>query len=263
MDELELEERERQQKIKLNNRFANFVKLIEQQSERVATKHLKAIEFDIPIEDLDFSGCPNKSVVKVRPTKYCMIAISEFPFFVIDIDDIEAVHFERVSFGIKNLDMAIIFKDFTTYKRINSIPIEHLENIKDYLDEIGIVYSEGPVPMNWTNVLAQIRSDFESFLESGAWKFLSDDGNSDDEGEEDGEDEDESFMEDEEEEDEEEDSESDYSDDDEDYSSSSFESEEDLSEEGLSWDEMERQAEEEDRRAAQRRAGKEVAPTSN
>lgn len=29
MDELEQEERERQQKIKLNNRFANFVKLIE------------------------------------------------------------------------------------------------------------------------------------------------------------------------------------------------------------------------------------------
>ncbi len=34
MDELEQEERERQQRIKLNNRFANFVKLIEQQSER-------------------------------------------------------------------------------------------------------------------------------------------------------------------------------------------------------------------------------------
>jgi nucleosome binding factor SPN SPT16 subunit len=30
MDELEQEERERQQRIKLNNRFANFVKLIEQ-----------------------------------------------------------------------------------------------------------------------------------------------------------------------------------------------------------------------------------------
>lgn len=260
MDELELEERERQQKIKLNNRFANFVKLIEQQSERVATKHVKSIEFDIPIEDLDFNGCPNKSVVKVRPTKYCMIAISEFPFFVIDIDDIEAVHFERVSFGIKNFDMAIIFKDFTTVKRINSIPIEHIENIKDYLDEIGIVYSEGPVPMNWTNVLAQIRSDFESFLESGAWKFLCDDGDSDQDGEEDGEDEDESFIEDEEEEEEEDESESDYSDDDEDYASSSFESEEDLSEEGLSWEEMERLAEEEDRRAASRRAGKDVVP---
>jgi nucleosome binding factor SPN SPT16 subunit len=96
MDELEQEERERQQRIKLNNRFANFVKLIEQQSERQTQRGAQSIEFDIPIEDLDFYGCPHKSVVKVRPTKYCLIAISEFPFFVIDIDDIEAVCFERV-----------------------------------------------------------------------------------------------------------------------------------------------------------------------
>ena len=92
-------------------------------------------------------------MVKVRPTKNCLIAISEYPFFVVDIDDIEVVHFERVQFGIKNFDMAIIFKDFTTYKRINSIPIEHLDDIKSYLDEIGIIYSESIVPMNWTNVL--------------------------------------------------------------------------------------------------------------
>jgi len=49
--------------------------------------------------------------------------------------------------------MAIIFKDFTTFKRINSIPIEHVETIKSYLDEIGIIYSESSVNMNWTNLL--------------------------------------------------------------------------------------------------------------
>ena len=188
----------------------------------------------------------------MRPTKYCLIAISEFPFFVIDIDDIEAVHFERVQFGIKNFDMAIIFKDFTNFKRINSIPIEHIENIKDYLDEIGIIYSEGVVPMNWTNVLQQIREGFEDFLEEGAWKFLQDDGEESGEGGEDEEDEDQSFSLDSEEEEDEDEDESDYSDE-EDYSESSLESEEDLSEDGMSWDEMERQAEEEDRKAASRR----------
>ena len=148
------------------------MKLIEQQSERQPGRNASRVEFDIPIEDLDFYGCPHKSVVKVRPTKECLIAISEFPFFVIDIDDIESIHFERVQFGIKNFDMAIIFKDFITYKRINSIPIEHIENIKAYLDEIEVIYSESVVPMNWTNILQQIREDFESFLEGGAWKFL-------------------------------------------------------------------------------------------
>ena len=136
-------------KIKLNNRFANFVKTIESISNRGRYR----LEFDIPFEGLDFFGCPHKSVVKVRPTKNCLIAISEFPFFVVDIAEIEIVHFERVQFGIKNFDMAIIFKDFQTFKRINSIPIEYLEEIKSYLDEIGIIYSESVVPMNWTNVL--------------------------------------------------------------------------------------------------------------
>ena len=265
MDELEQEERERQQRIKLNNRFANFVKLIEQQSERQTQRGAQSIEFDIPIEDLDFYGCPHKSVVKVRPTKYCLIAISEFPFFVIDIDDIEVVCFERVQFGIKNFDMAIIFKDFTTMKRINSIPIEHIENIKEYLNDIGIIYAESVVNMNWTNVLQTIREDFEDFLENGAWKFLVDeDEGSNAEGRESGEVEsDESFsVDDEEGEDEESDfEESDEDDEDDDeYESSGFEEEDELSEEGLSWDEMERQAEEEDRRAATRRVGKEAVP---
>lgn len=92
----------------MNNRFANFVKTIEAVSEKGRHK----LEFDIPFEELEFFGCPHKSVVKVRPTKNCLIAISEFPFFVVDIDEIEIVHFERVQFGIKNFDMAIIFKDF-------------------------------------------------------------------------------------------------------------------------------------------------------
>lgn len=240
----------------------------------MAEKNRYKVEFDIPFEGLDFYGCPNKSVVKVRPTKNCMVAISEFPFFVIDLDDIELVYFERVTFGIKNFDMAIIFKDLTNYRRINSIPIEHIETIKNFLDEIKVIYAEGVVPMNWTNILNQIREDFEGFLDEGGWKFLFDNVNikltnhyfqGDEEGEND---EDDSEQEDPEFDVESEaegsESESDYSDDDDDYSDSDLDSEDDedeLSEEGMSWDEMEKQAEEDDRRAATRRVGptKEVA----
>jgi nucleosome binding factor SPN SPT16 subunit len=111
----------------------------------------------------------------VRPTKNCLVAISEFPFFVIDINDIEIVYFERVQFGIKNFDIAIIYKDFTTFKRINSVPIEHLDEIKQYLDSIKIIYFEGMLPMKWPNILSYIRDDFESFLGEGGWKFLCDD----------------------------------------------------------------------------------------
>jgi nucleosome binding factor SPN SPT16 subunit len=88
------------------------------------------------------------------------------------LKDIEAVHFERVTFGIKNFDMTIIFKDFHNFKRINSIARENLDDIKAYLNEIGIIFSEGTVAMNWNNVLAQIREDFEAFLDDGGWRFL-------------------------------------------------------------------------------------------
>ena len=75
-----------------------------------------------------------KSQVKIRPTtKNCLIAITEFPFFVLDINEIEAVHFERVQFGIKNFDMAIIYRDFITHKRINTNPRESIDEVKGEL----------------------------------------------------------------------------------------------------------------------------------
>ena len=131
----------------------------------------------MPVEDLFFTGCPAKSSVKIRPTHgKCLIAVSEFPSFVIDVNDIEVVHFERVTFGIKNFDMAIIYKDFTTFRRINSIPRENIEELKEYLDSVGIIFSESISAFNWQAVLTKIRNDFESFLnDDGGWKFLQDD----------------------------------------------------------------------------------------
>lgn len=84
IDELEQEERERQQKKRLNTRFLNFSKLIEQAADNNKTP----VEVDIPQDDLSFSGCAAKSVVKIRPTKNCLVAISEFPFFVMEFDEI-------------------------------------------------------------------------------------------------------------------------------------------------------------------------------
>lgn len=113
-------------------------------------------------------------MVKIRPTKDCLVAISEFPFFVMDVNEIEAVVFERVIFGIKNFDLAIIFKDFTTMKRINSVPMEHIEELKSYFDEIDVIYAESESPFNWATLLSHIRDHFEDWLEEGAWGFLLD-----------------------------------------------------------------------------------------
>ena len=130
LDELELEEKERQAKKRLSQKFFTYAKLIQSQSEK--TSHV--IEFDIPIEDFVFEGVPAKSVVKIRPTSKCLISISEYPPFCVELKNIEHVHFERVQFGIKNFDMCIVMKDFQTFKHINSIRREELDYIKQYLN---------------------------------------------------------------------------------------------------------------------------------
>jgi nucleosome binding factor SPN SPT16 subunit len=62
--------------------------------------------------------------------------------FVVSLDDIEHVHFERVGFNSKNFDMAIIFKAGRTEKgsdefvRISAIPMNKLDQIKDWLLEV-------------------------------------------------------------------------------------------------------------------------------
>ena len=232
MDELEQEELERKARKRLNTKFLEFAKNIEQAS----TLNKSPIEVDIPEEDLQFYGCPVKISVRIRPTKQCLVALSEFPFFVLEVSEIEIVCFERVFFGIKNFDCVIIFKDFTSFKRIDSIPIEYLEELKSYFDSIDVIYAESAMPLKWKDVLQSMRENFEDNLEAGVWKDILEDASDEEEGEdsadvdpeadygsEDGEDESASDIS------------SDYS-----GESSDVVSEEDLSEEGLSWDELDK-----------------------
>jgi nucleosome binding factor SPN SPT16 subunit len=177
-EELEQEQRERELRVKLNAKFKRFVDNIA----NIANQNRYKLEFDMPYSELSFYGAPNKGIVKLMPTVNCLVNLTEFPPFVITLDDIEIVHFERVSFSIKNFDMVFVFKDFHTTKRICSIPRETIEQIKDWLDQVDILFSEGVMPLNWNSVLTEIRSDFNKFLEEGGWAFLRDDG-SDAEGE--------------------------------------------------------------------------------
>ena len=149
----------------MNKRFLAFAKLLEEASEWSKNK----IEVDIPEDALSFTGCPQKQVVKIRPTKECLVALSEFPFFVLDVNEIEIFHFERMFYGMKNFDLAVIKKDFTTCLRINSIPMEYAEEIKSYINDIGVIFIESMAPLKWDLILNQIKEDFNEWLEQGAW----------------------------------------------------------------------------------------------
>ena len=78
----------------------------------------------------------------------------------------------------------MIFKDFhRTPVHINSIPMEHLDNVKSWLEysrpktfincsSCDIAFSEGPLNLNWTTIMKTVNEDPSQFFKDGGWKFL-------------------------------------------------------------------------------------------
>lgn len=168
---------------------------------------------------------------------------------VITLEDIEVAHLERVQFGLKNFDLVFIFKDFTRPPyHINTIPVESLEDVKDFLDSSDIAYNEGPLNLNWPTIMKTVTADTHQFFADGGWSFLANDSD-DEDGDEEEEQESNFEISDSELEDA---SESSEEDSDFDSNASADASDEEASEEdeGEDWDELERKAKKRDREAA-------------
>ena len=253
LDEIQAEQRERKFKEKLNKEFKNFIESVQAISN-------ETIDFDIPYRELGFYGVPAKSSVYIMPSVNCLVSLIEQPFFVITLNDIEVAHFERVQFNLKNFDMVLIFKDYSINPlRICTIPAEYLDSIKDWLNDIDIVYSESLNPLNWGNVMKEITKDLNTFIEEGAWNFLQE---SDEEQSENVEDDsmvvDSEFSEADVEDSG--DSESEFSDEEDEAEESNSEAESESNEDsGLEWEELEAQAKRADAKKREKQ-GKEAKP---
>eukprot|EP01080_Neovahlkampfia_damariscottae_P005046 gene5046-8642_t len=150
MDE---EKRQNAYKQKLNKEFHTFSKKIEEISD---------LEFDMPYRDLEFTGTPFRSAIKLVPTVNCLVSLNELPFFVVPLDQIELVYLERVSFGLKNFDMVLVFKDYSKpVVNISAIPVFQLDLIKDWLTETELKYFEGITNLVWNNIMKTIKEDTE------------------------------------------------------------------------------------------------------
>jgi len=179
-DEFELEQEERKRRQLLNREFKQFAQKIED-----AYDHRFTV--DVPFRDLGFNGVPFRTNVLLQPTTDCLVHLSDAPFFVVTLSEIECVHLERVSFGLKNFDMVIINSDFTKPPvHVNSIDVKNLDGLKEYLDSCDIPVTEGPVNLNWGQILSTIREDPYGFFAEGGWSFLSTDSDSEDGGDSDG-----------------------------------------------------------------------------
>ncbi|KAG0242359.1 FACT complex subunit spt16 [Actinomortierella wolfii] len=165
-DELASEQEERRRRVALNKEFKQF-------GEKIAELSEHKVEIDIPYNGLAFNGVPFRTNVLLKPTQDCLVHLSEAPFLVVTLDDVEVVHLERVQFGLKNFDMVFVFKDyFQTPIHVNTIPMAQLDNVKDWLDSMDIVYYEGPVNLNWGPIMKTIQEDPAEFYREGGWSFL-------------------------------------------------------------------------------------------
>ncbi|EEC50840.1 predicted protein [Phaeodactylum tricornutum CCAP 1055/1] len=257
-DEMDDEQRERQLRKKLNQAFKEFCKKVD----IVAKKNGHELEFDIPYRDLGFTGNPHKEMVNIVPTLNCLVNLTETPFFVVDLEHVDHVHFERVTYMSKAFDMVLVNKDFSKQPwRIDMIPNGDKDAIQEWLTDMEITYTEGPMNLNWKQITATVKDDDRFYMNTeedevtekeAGWEFLRMFGREDEEDEDPDED-DSEFGDDRvesEASDEEEEVDEFVSDDDDDEED--FDADEDLEEEGLDWDEMEAAAAADDRRKRNR-----------
>lgn len=184
-DELEEEQRERDLRNRTNRSFLKFTKEVEERY---------GLEFDLPYRQLQFIGAPKSIAVTLLPTVSCIVNLTEWPPFVLNLEDVEVSYFERVTFQLRMFDMVFVMKGFEDdpaatgraakdyWLRINSIPVSELTPLKRYLDEQNIKYYEGKASLQWNEVLKNIRSDLHAFYNEGGWNFLSAEGPGDEDG---------------------------------------------------------------------------------
>lgn len=251
-DEIEEEQRRRMLKNKLNLQFKTFVKQVED--------FTQTLEFDIPYKELGFYGALSAGNVFLQPTVHCLVQLTDSPFFVVTLDEVEIAFFERVQFSLRQFDIAIVYKDWskpTTH--IRAVPIDSLDTIKEWLDSCDIKYYESAFNLNWKKIMQIARENPKKFWEDGGWSILGSDDS--DEEEDMVEEEEDDFVPSGSESDDFEVSESESRSDD-----ASFDEEEDdismeeSEEEGMDWDEHEELAKKEDLKHMKRKRDEEGNP---
>ncbi|EXJ60662.1 xaa-Pro aminopeptidase [Cladophialophora yegresii CBS 114405] len=240
-EEFEQEQEERRRRAELDRLFKSFAEKISDQARDFN------VTVDIPFRELSFNGVPNRSNVLMAPTTDALVQLTEPPFTVITLEEIEVAHLERIQFGLKNFDLVFVYKDFhRPPTHVNTIPVESLDRVKEWLDSVDIAYTEGPLNLNWSTIMKTVTTDPHQFFKDGGWSFLGTE--SDDEDQEESEEESAFEMSDSElaASESESDDESDF-DDDASASEDEGEDESGLSDEGEDWDEMEKKAKKQDR----------------
>ena len=273
-DEIAQEREERRKRQAANDEFQGFAEKIVESAPKDCE-----LELEVPFRDLGFDGVPGRQNVLLQPTTECLVFLSEPPYLIVTLREVEIAYLERVMFGLKNFDLVFIFKDHSRPPvHVTSIPMSSLEAVKDWLDSMDVLFAESTVNFNWTNIMKTVVDDPVGFYDMGGWSYLQADGGagsdaeggagSDDEDAEaesseyePDEDEDEEFEDDEDDDDEEFDEDEEDDEEEEDYSDEDDDEDEDEDEDDApDWDELEEEARREDARRERDSSSKKRAP---
>ena len=177
-DEMDDEQRERQLRKRLNQAFKDFCKKVD----AMAKKNSYEVEFDIPYRDLGFTGNPHREMVFIQPTLNCLMNLTETPFFVVNLSEVDHVHFERVTYMSKAFDCVLINKDFTKQPwRIDMIDNNDKDAIQEWLTDMELTYTQGPMNLNWKQIMQTISQDDRFYMNTeedevtekeAGWEFL-------------------------------------------------------------------------------------------
>ncbi|CCE61654.1 hypothetical protein TPHA_0A05800 [Tetrapisispora phaffii CBS 4417] len=180
-DEIEQEQEERRKRVALDKEFKYF-------ADAIADASNGLLNVESTFRDLGFQGVPNRSAVFCMPTTDCLVQLVEPPFMVVNLSEIEICILERVQFGLKNFDIVFVYKDFKKpVTHINTVPIESLDFLKQWLTDMDLAYTVSSINLNWTTIMKSLQEDPHQFFLDGGWSFLatgSDDEGSDDSDEE-------------------------------------------------------------------------------
>lgn len=169
-DEIEMEQAERKRRVALNKEFKAFAEKI---SDAATESNGEPLELDIPYSELAFEGVPFRTNVKLSPTMDCLVHLTDPPFTVVTLAEIEVASMERVQFGLKQFDLVFVFRDFTRVPlSINSIPSSQLNNVMEWLNDVDVPIAESQINLNWGPIMKTINEDPADFFAGGGWGFL-------------------------------------------------------------------------------------------
>eukprot|EP00672_Neobodo_designis_P012790 CAMPEP_0174882330 /NCGR_PEP_ID=MMETSP1114-20130205/84708_1 /TAXON_ID=312471 /ORGANISM="Neobodo designis, Strain CCAP 1951/1" /LENGTH=1020 /DNA_ID=CAMNT_0016117727 /DNA_START=34 /DNA_END=3096 /DNA_ORIENTATION=+ len=151
-EEIAAEERDQQRVVETNRQFLQFAAKV---------KEIAKIDVETPFKEVDFEGSGGKRLTRFRGNENALWSVSELPFTVISVQDIEVVSLERVLPGQATFDANFIHKDYKTNTMISTIPMPKLELLKDWMNNAGLIYFEGANNVMWTKLLRVMREDKE------------------------------------------------------------------------------------------------------